>query len=58
MGSNFRFVDKARTIGKLRCSSSRRTGPDLVCGVTPSAQYAARALTERRGFAAIAPSWP
>ena len=58
MGSNFRFVDQARTIGKLRRSSSRRTRPDLVCRRRPSAQYAARALTERRGFATIAPRGP
>ena len=33
-------------------------GLTLFVAVAPSAQYAARALTERRGFATIAPSWP
>src|SRR5580693_4845221 len=33
-------------------------GLTLFVAVAPSAQYAARALTERRGFATIAPSGP
>ena len=35
-----------------------RDGLTSFVAVAPSAQYAARALTERRGFATIAPSWP
>ena len=51
------MVAKPRLSVKARAAYCA-PGLTLFVAVAPSAQYAARALTERRGFATIAPSGP